>query len=233
AGLAVEIAPPDTVRRVQDVVQVAWQGGDPMVDSPRVVVERLDGETWVPLQTRSGREVGSDLTDVLVAWQPDPLYPPEADQSHTWWAAWQPVRWGGEERAGLPLGTYRLRITGARATGEASTWPWPAEGYELTTEPFELLPADVSVVVEDGRVSAAIEAPPWGWRLVDLDGSSHGANPLLDPTLQWERADGSTEIAEVDATVSSGWSVFSVDPPADAVAAIVTDAWGNQGRVEL
>ncbi len=233
AGLSVDVAPPAEVRRVQDVVQIVWNGGDPMVDSPRVVLERQDGDAWVPVQTRSGRAVGSDLTDVLLAWQPDPLYPADAEQTHTWWAAWQPVSWGGDDRAGLPLGSYRLHVTGRRALDGGSTWPWPADSYELTTDAFEVLPAELTVVAGDGTISAAVEAPAWGWRLVDLDGSSHGANPLTEPELQWELADGSTQDAGVDATISAGWSVFAATAPPDAVAAIVTDAWGNTGRIEL
>ena len=231
-GMAVQLGPDAVLPRVQGVAQLVWQGGDPMVDSPLVVLERQDGGDWVEIKTRSGRPVGSDRTDVLLTWLPDPLYPVDAEQTHTWWAGWQAVSWG-EERAGLPEGTYRLHVHGNRYPGGSTSWPWAREPYELTSEPFEVVAAQVDVQVGGGTVSAAIPAPAWGWRLVDLDGSSVGDNPLSAASLSWELADGSTVDDAAKAAVSGGRSVFAAVPPADAVAAVVTDAYGNTGRTEL
>ena len=234
-GLEPVVAPPAQVRRVQDAVQVVWNGGDPMVDSPYIVLEQDVGGTWTPVQTRSGRTVSSDRTDILMTWHPDPLYPVDAEQTHTWWAAWQAVPWGGD-RAGLETGSYRLRISGERYVGGSSTWPWASEAYELTTEPFEVVPADVEVTLAHSSVSARIAAPAWGWRLVDLLGSSRGSNPLVSPTLSFELADGSEEPTTATASTSGGYSVFDlsgVEIPQDAVAIVVEDAWGNSGRVAL
>ncbi|NOY27229.1 MAG: hypothetical protein GXP62_15275 [Oligoflexia bacterium] len=232
-GLQALTAPPAQLRRVQDAVQIVWHGGDPMVDSPKIVLEResKDG-TFQPVTTRSGREVSSDRTDIIMTWLPDPLYPAEAEQTHTWWAAWQAVSWG-EDRAGLPTGTYRLRIEGERYLGTATTWPWDTEPYELTTDPFELLPAELDLTATDSTVSARILAPPWGWRLVDLAGNSKGSNPLVEPTLTWLLSDGTESTDESVATVLDGWSVFDATAPSDAISAVVTDAYGNSGTVDL
>ncbi|MCK6505864.1 hypothetical protein L6R53_21165 [Myxococcota bacterium] len=234
-GLEPVVAPPAQVRRVQDVVQVVWNGGDPMVDAPTVVLEREEGGAWAPVTTRSGREVSSDRTDILLTWHPDPLYPADAEQTHTWWAAWQAVSWGGD-RAGLPVGSYRLRIQGERYTGGSTTWPWQSEPYELVTEAFEVVPAEVGLSLGEGTVTAWIEAPAWGWRLVDLAGSSRGGNPLVEPTLAWVLSDGSEVDSGLTATTSGGGSLFDLsgaEVPADAVEVLVTDAFGNAGRAAV
>lgn len=233
-GLEPSLERPTRVRRVQDAVQLVWNGGDPMVDSPRVLLQRQEGEGWQTVQTRSGREVGSDRTDVLLSWHPDPLYPVDAEQTHTWWAAWQAVRWG-EERAALETGTYRLLIQGHRYPGGGSTWPWAREAYELATEPFEVVPAELSVVREGDRLLASLPAPAWGWRLVSLEGSSQGDNPLQGAALWWELADGTRVDGGLSASRESGRSVFDLGDavvPEGAVAAIVVDAAGNEGRLD-
>ena len=76
-------------------------------------------------------------------------------------------------------------------------------------------------------------APPWGYRLVHLEGDSSGANPLDNPTLTWEFPDGSTQASEAVPAVLDGWSIFSAETPEGAIAATVVDAAGNQGRIEL
>ncbi|MCB9777821.1 MAG: hypothetical protein H6742_04595 [Alphaproteobacteria bacterium] len=232
-GLEPEIQPPSEVARVQGVVQLVWDGGDPMVDSPYVVLERKDGGDWVEVSTRSGRAVSSDRTDILTTWHPDPLYPADAIQTHTWWAGWQAVAWGGDDRAGLPLGTYRLRVFGETAADGATEWPWDSTPYELASAEFEVVPAEVTVSAGEGTISASIVAPTYGWRLVSMEGDSRGANPLVDATLTWELSDGSTVDDASVGESAGGWTTFTTAAPDGAVAAVVTDAWGNEGRLEL
>ena len=80
---------------------------------------------------------------------------------------------------------------------------------------------------------ATLEAPDWGYRLIDMDGDSQGANPLKSPTLTWEMADGSLQNPEAKASQRDGYSVFTLTPPEGSVGAIVTDAYGNEGRLKL
>lgn len=234
-GLEPTLEQPSQVRRVQDAVQLVWNGGDPMVDSPSIQLQRDERGSWVDVLTRSGRPVGSDRTDVLLAWHPDPLYPVDAEQTHTWWASWQAVDWGGD-RAALPAGTYRLRIQGERYVGGSTTWPWASEAYELSTEPFEVLPAELSLSMEGDLLRASLPAPAWGWRLVDLQGSSRGDNPLVGASLWWELDDGSLVDSGLSATVEAGASVFDlsgVAPHEDAVGIVVMDAAENRGAMAL
>lgn len=234
-GLEPTLSQPTELRRVQDVIQLVWNGGDPMVDSPVIQLQRQEEGAWVDVLTRSGRPVGSDRTDVLLAWHPDPLYPVEVEQTHTWWAAWQAVDWGGD-RAGLPEGTYRLRIQGERYVGGSTSWPWASEAYELSTEPFEVLPAELSLSMDGDRLWVSLAAPSHGWRLIDLQGRSNGDNPLVGASLWWEKSDGSLVESGLSATTESNMSVFDLsaaEVPADAVGLVVLDAFENRGSMDL
>ena len=86
-----ELDVPETCPRVGCVVQIAWNGGDPGADSPMITLERDNGGTWEPVTSHSGRTISSNMTDILTAYTPDPLYPADALQKHQWWAAWQAV----------------------------------------------------------------------------------------------------------------------------------------------
>ena len=83
------------------------------------------------------------------------------------------------ERAALPLGTYRIVVDGQHWVGSESTWPWTTEDYRLESEPFELLPAELSISLTDTGVEAWIQAPENGYRMIHPSGRSNGANPLL------------------------------------------------------
>ena len=113
---ALNLGIPDQLPRVQGNLQFAWIGGDPAVDFPNVKLQRLEGETWTNVTTRSGRVVTEALPDILLGYTPDPLYPAESEQTHYWWATWQAVG-PHHQRANLPLGTYRLHIDGQKYTG--------------------------------------------------------------------------------------------------------------------
>jgi len=227
-GFELSLDIPEEVPRVQGQVQLAWLGGDPGVDNPVVALERLDGESWVPVTSHSGRPITDTFQDILVAWTPDPLYPASAEQTHYWWAVWQAV--GHDfDRAGLPLGTYRLRVTGQRYLGESATWPWDTTPYTFDSDPFEVVPAEIAVTLGDGGLWASIPAPADSYRLVDIDGRSTGDNPVrgtLHVEVQTDSETLSHDIAPT--TISDGRSWIPVDLT-DAVSVTVTDAWGNTG----
>jgi neutral ceramidase len=229
-GLELEV--PASVARVSGVVQLAWEGGDPAVDFPVVVLERQEGSEWSPVVTPGGRVVDTSLADIVVVWNPDPLYPVDAEQDHRWWAAWQAVPSTGD-RLALEVGTYRLRVTGQRFTGGVTTYPWPSEPYEVVGEPFEVVPAALQVAEVDGGLSVWVTAPPNGWRLIDVEGASIGDNPVrTDVEVVASGADGA-ELLRVSATPTpaSGRSTVAVALPAEAVTVTVTDAHGNSGTL--
>lgn len=234
-GLAPQFAPPARVRRVQDIVQFLWYGGDPAVDLPYVVVEREVDGAWEEVLTDSGRTVSSPMHDILLATTPTPLFPPDATQTHTWWLGWQAVS-HMSNRAGLPTGTYRLRIYGNRYTGGAQTWPWPSEPYELTTPSFEVEPANIRLRLQGNLLQGWIQAPEQGFRLVDVAGNSQGTNPVRGATLLAKFADGSTTALTPGAVrIANARTEWTIDTAAlaGAVAIEVVDEHGNTGSEPL
>lgn len=226
-----DLAIPEQLPRVQGTVQIAWLGGDPGVDKPQISVERLVNDAWEPLRSHNGRLISEAFHDILVTYTPDPLFPHTALQKHIWWAQWQAVN-HVRDRAGLPLGTYRLKVNGDHYTGGATVWPWPSEPYELTSEPFELVPATLTISHDAGQLGVTLRGPDKGYRLIALNGDSRGNNPAVGPFSVTQRlADGTiTTTADVPATGASGGVSsldFSVDPNAEEVN--VSDAYGNVG----
>jgi neutral ceramidase len=230
-GAVPDLAIPAEVPRVQGIVQVAWIGGDPGVDFPLVTLERRGGDgSWSPVLTAAGRTITGG-PDILVAHTPDPQYPPEATQTHRWWAAWQAVG-HVHERAGVPAGVYRLHVAGNTFDGGATTWPWPASPYELTSAEFEVVPAEISVAVAGSSVTASLRGPPRGYRLVGLGGNLRGDNPLpsAEATLRFHFPEGALDESSATGTEGGGVTTFAdvVQDGCDWVE--VEDIYGNVGR---
>lgn len=235
AGAVPDLTIPAEVPRVQGLVQMAWIGGDPGVDWPIVTLERQEGDgTWAPATTHSGRTITGG-PDILVTHTPDPLFPSEEVQNHTWYAAWQAVG-HVEDRAGLEEGTYRLHVTGHHYVGNNPTWPWDTADYEVTSDPFVLVPAAVTLSVEGTDLLASIDAPTRGYRLVDVDGWSKGSNPLPGDaaTLSATYADGHTEDLPVTGTRGGRVTRFAGVLGAEGLVSVrITDGYGNTGVVTL
>gem|GEM_PF-525949 len=224
--------PDPTVPRVQGIAQLIWAGGDPAVDLPRVVLEqRRDGE-WIEVHTNAGRVISDSLHDIITAYTPDPLYPWEAAQTHHWWAAWQAVGHRAD-RAGVPTGTYRLHVYGNTYVGDDHTWPWTSAEYEVTSDPFEVTTAEITVSTTTTGVNASINGPEGGYRLIHLNGSSVGTNPLVDPQLIWQMADGSEIIDDGGITSAHGVTTFTTDTPDGAAGVVVRDIYGNTATLGL
>ncbi len=223
----------DQVQRVSGLVQLAWQGGDPAVDMPRVVLEVNDGGEWVEVTTHAGRPVDSALPDFLLAHTPFPLKPPEDDQTHTYWVGWQPVS-HVIDRAGLPLGEYRLHVYGQRATG-GTTWPFETEAYEIETEPFEVVPATIEVAASGSDLWLSLPAHERGFRLIGLGGSSTGDNPLPEhtATLTFTLDDGSEQVEDLVGSADGYRTYIAGAIPDGAVSVVVEDIYGNSGELTL
>lgn len=233
-GPGPDLVVPETVPRVSGVVQFAWRGGDAMVDLPRVVLEQQDGATWTEVKTRSQRTVDDHFYDMLMAYTPDPLYPVSALQQHNYWVSWQAVPHSGE-RAALPLGTYRLHVYGTKYAGGSTQWPWATETYEATSPEFEVTPAELQVDPETDGLWVSIAAPSDGWRLISMNGNSHGLNPVSgDVTVAIHHTDGTDTSATLTPDRAEGGpfagkrSHIALDlTGVDEV--VVTDAFGNSG----
>jgi len=230
SDIPLNLTPVTSVRRLDDMVQVAWKGGDPAVDRTRVTLEReVSPGTFAPVTTPTGRVVNDDHVDFVIGHTPDPLFPASATQTHYYWVAWQPVAHIGDAAA-LPLGRYRLHIQGERATN--TTYPYTTAPYELYSQEFEVLPA---VITLDGRGDGEgfwmdLRGHPNGFRLIDLEGNSRGYNPVrgtLD--VEWVFASGTLteQVVAPDPVASRTWLRT---PPGETVLRVtVTDPYGNTG----
>lgn len=224
-----EMVIPAQLPRVQGVVQLAWEGGDPIVDSPHVVLERQDGGSWVPVTTPAGRVIDEGRHDVLLAHTPDPLYPAEDLQTHAWWAGWQAVSHVAD-RAGLPLGRYRLHVTGSRWVS-GDQWPYETAPYEVISEEFEVVPAQITVAYDGATLTASLAAPVNGWRLVALGGDENGDNPVPGPVEVEIESGAGVDTQTVEPATAYARSALPVPVPADWTRITVTDAYGNTGTL--
>jgi neutral ceramidase len=233
AGVVPGVSPPAVMPRVQGLAEFAWIGGDPAVDFPIVTLERQqDDGSFATVTTGSGRPVRLG-PDILLAHTPSPLNPPEAEQTHYWYAAWQAVGHVAD-RTGLPLGTYRLHVEGSTWSGATGVYPDSMQTipYTVDSPAFAVVPAAISLTKDGDDLLAWIEAPARGYRLVDLDGSSRGENPLPDGpvTCTATQLDGTSDTVEATA-VREGDRTRLVDMGADAGAVRVScvDTYGNEG----
>ena len=93
--------------------------------------------------------------------------------------------------------------------------------------------AAISLALDESGISASIDGSVYGYRLIDLEGSSTGANPVRDAVLRWLLADGSTVEDETIPTIVDGRTHFAVTPPEGAIGAEVSDPDGNTGTLEF
>lgn len=207
-------AQPNDVRRLENVF-FTWIGEDPMDGTPRVFLQHESATgTWEDVVRRSGRPVQDG--DLVLTWTPDPI---AADgvtpRTHYYTVEMQAVAPLGmpglerlADRAGLPLGRYRFRVLGA--------------GYELTSEPFTVEPAQLVVEAEpagaDLRLTVQYAAPSDGYRLLDMDARSNAPLPVRDAPVDVIIDGGSVQALTTDAN-----GVVVVPDAAGATHVVVTE----------
>jgi neutral ceramidase len=230
AGILPSVVPPSVLPRVQGLVEFAWRGGDPAVDYPVVTLQRQEeGGAWVDVTTPSGRPVALG-PEILLSYTPAPLAPPEALQTHTWLATWQAVG-STEDRAGLPLGTYRLHVEGDTWAGGNTTWPWSTSSYTVDSTPFQLEAGRLDVVADGDGLLVRLPTPARGYRLVDLDGDVRGTYPVPDDlvTLTLVHADGTTDTREIQGVRTHGATRVPLTLDPDVTEVRAADRYGNAG----
>lgn len=210
------------------LVQMAWIGEDPRSSTPTVTVQRQEGGSWVDVTTHAGRPVTDALPDILLTWTPDPLRAEDGPRTHRWWAAWQAVpHW--HDPTGLPLGTYRLRVTGASVAGTAEVWPFESAPYEVVSDSFEVVPATLDVTRVEGGLSVSFPGPEHGFRQLARGGAAAGDNPVSGALRV--SLDGTVTTAEGTVT-PDGRTLVEIDV-SGVREVLVTDPWGNVGALTV
>ena len=218
--------PQPTIERLQSAF-FTWIGEDPWTATPEVTLQRLEGGTFVDVERRSGRLVRDQ--DLLLTHTPDPPVRDDIGepQTHHWAVEWQAVTPLGtvglesiEDRFGVPAGTYRFHVVGA--------------AYTLDSDPFEVVPATLSVTASyaGGSLSGTAKFhAPSGWRLLHASLSSNQPVPANGTvTVAIERSAGPIETVDVPVDDGGGWSV-TTDP--GVIGVRVIDRFGNEGAATL
>jgi hypothetical protein len=139
------------------------------------------------------------------------------------------------DRAGLPVGTYRLHVVGNTYTGSSTTYPWDSTEYTVESAAFEVVPAAITVSASGDTVTASLVGPARGWRYIGHDGAYRGNNPL--PTDQGSvrvvYGDGTEATVDLVGSHSDGVTLFAGVSLEGAVRVDVTDVYGNTGGVDL
>ncbi len=230
--------PAASIERGVGVARFAWHGGDPAVDYPEVVVERLDDGDWLALTDSDGRLASSSRGVVALTYTPHPLES-ETPSSHLYAATWQPTAvapWHGDAVApfSLPEGTYRLRATG-RALGESG----PSD-YEVLSAPFDVVAAtlhesSLAAPTAEGLTLTALLGPAPGLRAL-RDGVSDGLVPLPGDT--WAvllTLDDTTTLPRTVTPDADGTATLALDAAtlAQVVLVELRDPAGNGGDLTV
>lgn len=228
-GTPVVAEPAPVIPRVAGLATFTFIGDDPLVRTPRVILEREVGAGFEPARRRSGAVVEDG--ELVVAYTPVPLQRmPGVAQTHVWTVEWQAVPWVGmpdhdglAERANLPLGRYRFAVTG--------------DGWTLTSTAFEVVSGGTrvdSVARGGGSITGRLALhAPLGWRLLDLALPSNQPVPVRTQPITVELVDASGTVVATRSGSTDAAGAFSV---ADATAATdihVIDRHGNAARAAL
>ena len=82
-----------------------------------------------------------------------------------------------------------------------------------------------------GRDKLFVFVDALGWRLVDMEGSSRGSNPVRGQVVVAWESGGVAASLQVEAPVTGDRSHLPLSLPGDATAVTVTDVYGNAGTL--
>ena len=211
------------VRALTDVYAATFEGGDVGVDAPRAVLERADGDRFVPVVGRDGIAVDSDGPGVLMGYSPTPPRRLDVARRHLWTIVWQPVGEGVRvgDWAALEHGTYRFVVEGQARRAAGSD----VEPYRIELPSFEVEPT--SITIEEGVARYA--ASPLGYRARGDSAEPLEASPLpAGMALRVTCASNDQVTYEGDVTVGEAGAV-TLNLPDDGSTCSLVDPYGNGG----
>ena len=192
----------------------SWEGGDPVIDFPRVVMERLDGEDWVPALRGNGDEV-EGLFEMHLEYQ-------YSTAAHQWIVTFEaPLDW--------PAGMYRIAASGtALQLGEA---PYLAVSNSFQVSPATNLLVTAAEETGETRATFSYHAKPDNYRVIDAESKVTQLQPVRTGVLIFTDINGVEASDEtVDITVEGQRIVANYAVDLTSVVSIRgVDQWGNSG----
>jgi|GEM_PF-293499 len=211
------IQQPEDIQRFEQT-QFSWEGGDPVIDLPNIVLEVFDNNQWQPAKRPNGAPV-SGFYEMHLEYQ-------LATTAHQWIVTFEaPKDW--------PVGDYRVAVSGQALQAGV-------EAYTVTSDPFSVSPAtNLRIEAEpqgDTTVATVSYLPqPENYRVIDPQSRVTELQPVRNASVAFSNDtpltvfDDSASISQQGQRIVSRYQADITD--VDLIVAV--DAWGNTGRLEL
>jgi len=231
------VVEPSTTPRF-GTVHAQFLGGDPIVDTPHVVIEQDDGSgNFAPVELASGRTLDESVYPTMLEYDFD-----ETDHAnpHLWSFHWELTQREGP-------GRYRFHVTGKNWNSQPARSAVPyydGDPYELVSQSFEVTAASITIasvtlttnaIQLDLRYPAVPDDPdpnvPDAFRNLPASPASSHVNATLTP-----RSAGAATRKVEGQLDSSGRSLLATPLDASAtydVSLDVADSFGNQGTASF
>ena len=214
------IASPRPARVVTEPVDIArfaatsfaWEGGDPVIDSPEVLLEQEVNGLWQPARRSNGEDIDT-LFEMHLKYR-------LLTGAHVWTLEFEPPKdW--------PLGRYRFHVSGtARQAADAA--------YALSSQAFSVSPSDSLLISTPVAVNGAVEVTlaytprPDNYRVIDALVPSDRAAPVRAGRVLFSNGSALVEDRTPVIAVREGRLVAVYSAVLDGtVTAIGSDAFGN------
>ncbi|MGJ8668243.1 MAG: neutral/alkaline non-lysosomal ceramidase N-terminal domain-containing protein [Oceanococcus sp.] len=204
-----------------EAVRFSWEGGDPVIDAPKLVLQFDNGAGFVPARRRNGQII-DDFFEMHLDYELSSL-------QHVWSVDFEaPKDW--------PAGAYRFVVQGTAMQAAESD-------YQATSDSFLVNPADnlqlgqPSVQGSIAQLEVAYVPQPDNYRVVDAQLEDE-SQPQPVRSARVRITDSNGVVAENAASaiaavgISPNGAVYRVDLPAGfgPIAKVnVSDDWGNTG----
>ena len=251
--------PDPTTARVSGLNHFVFLGGDPVIDLPRITLQREQTEgagDFADVLLPDGQSLTDRGYDMILGYTPDPLVEiyEEVDRNHYWLVEWQAVtdRPTLGHAAGLPVGRHRFVARGLCTDPADDEYPYGGHEYVVASEPFEVTGDDaiaLSLADQQGgqlTLSASYPAAGRGFRLLHPISDYRTATPLMggddDPSVAVDllAADGQGAplliLEDVPAPADGDASSVDVDlssMPTGSYLLRLQDVFGNTGTLAI
>jgi hypothetical protein len=208
------ITPVEDIQRFETTT-FSWEGGDPVVDFPRVAMERKD-ETgkWVPA-TRSNGEGVAGFFEMHLEYQ-------YATAAHQWIVTFEaPLDW--------PAATYRIAVKGIAFQGENIPYTVNSKGFYVSPATNLLITATENAGTTQATFSYL--AKPKNYRVIDVQSKVDQLQPVRTGKLTFVNAAGDQASDNEESIIQNGDRIIA-DYSANLTGVVLitgVDQWGNTG----